>query len=107
MTQYTPREQRAIALAFTATQLAFDGKLNSLVAVRALDAASDAMSASVWVPGDELLGLVLSAHRANTEAYEWQQAAGARTKMLKRWRMAMCAWDLAREVLAQAAPVES
>jgi hypothetical protein len=105
MTQYTSKPHRAIALAFTATSLAFDGQLNSLVAVRALDSAADVMSTlvSMRLPGGELRGLVLSAHRANTEAYEWLLAAEAEPVMLARWRMAMYAWELAHELVDEAA----
>jgi hypothetical protein len=101
---YTSRAQRSIALAFTATSLAFDGQLNSMVAVRALDSAADVMSTllSMRLPGAELRGQVLAAHRANTEAYEWVLAAEAPPAMLARWRMASIAWALAWELTDEA-----
>jgi hypothetical protein len=95
---------KAVTLAFTATQLAFDGKLNSLVAVRALDAAADAMStlASMRLPGGELRARVLVAHRATSEAYDWLLTAGAPALALNHWRVAVYAWELAEQLTSEA-----
>ena len=101
---YNSKAQRAITLAFIASSVAFDGQLNSLVAVRALDAAADAQSTllSMRLPGGELRGLVLEAQRANTEAYQYLLNAGAPKVLINRFRLSMYAWDLARELLDEA-----
>lgn len=99
--QYTPKARAAVSLAFTVTQIAFEGNARNRRAVRALEAAAEVMSTLLHQRDlRDLAELCQAAHRRAAVVQEFYAVREDRLQC-KRWRAATHAWALALELMGE------